>query len=435
MKADIMSNSWGGSSYSYGLYDMISAAGDAGILFVAAAGNNYNDSDQYPAYPASYDLDNIISVAATDHNDNKASFSNWGLTHVDLGAPGVAIYSTLKNGSYGTYSGTSMACPHVAGAAGLLKAQYPTLTSEGLKAKLLGGVDIIPSMEGKTVSGGRLNVYNSLIMGGNMSPVADAGGNITVNDADSSNSEEITLDGSGSYDPDGSIISYKWYKRDGSAISFVFIDSGENLNHTFSLGDYLVKLEVEDNDGVIATDLVNIVVNPNQSPIADPGPDQTIVLGATVSFDGSGSSDDGTIVSYNWDFDDGTTGSGMTTTHTYSSAGIYTVILTVTDNGEATASNTTTITVKDVVTDDVTIIEGGVVYDFKKDTLTIKAKSDAKGDAVLTAHAGGFSKAMRYDSRNNIFKVTIRKIFPDLEQGSNPGFVTSSLGGTVGFSW
>ena len=162
MEADIMSNSWGGGGYSLALEDAISAAGDAGIIFVAAAGNNYRDSDISPAYPASYDLDNIVSVAATDHNDNKASFSNWGIVSVDLGAPGVSINSTMKNGTYGIYSGTSMACPHVAGVAGLIKAQYPDLTGEGLKVRLLGGVDIIPSMEGKTVTGGRLNAYNSL---------------------------------------------------------------------------------------------------------------------------------------------------------------------------------------------------------------------------------------------------------------------------------
>ena len=162
MDADIISNSWGGGSYSQALYDIIAVADDAGILFVAAAGNSGSNNDLFPRYPASYDVPNIVAVAATDHNDNKAYFSCYGLESVDLGAPGVSINSTLKNGGYGTYSGTSMACPHVAGAAGLVKAQNLDFGSDEIKEALLTKVDVIPSMEGKTVSGGRLNVYNSL---------------------------------------------------------------------------------------------------------------------------------------------------------------------------------------------------------------------------------------------------------------------------------
>ena len=162
MNADIMSNSWGGGGYSQALYDVIAVADDAGILFVAAAGNSGSNNDANPHYPSSYNVSNIIAAAATDHNDNKAYFSCYGPESVDLGAPGVFIYSTLKNGGYGTYSGTSMATPHVAGAAGLIKAQYPDLDSDEIKARLLGGVDVIPSMDGITVSNGRLNAYNSL---------------------------------------------------------------------------------------------------------------------------------------------------------------------------------------------------------------------------------------------------------------------------------
>ena len=433
MKADIMSNSWGGSSYSYGLYDAISAAGDAGILFVAAAGNNYSNSDQYPAYPASYDLDNIISVAATDRNDSKASFSNWGLTHVDLGAPGVNIYSTLRNGKYGTYSGTSMACPHVAGAAGLIKAQYPNLTSDGLKARLLSGVDIVSSMEGKTVSGGRLNVFNSL-SSDNMSPVANAGGTQILSDADNSEAETVTLNGSGSYDPDGNIVSYQWFKSN-STVSLTPIGTDDKIiTHSFPVNsDYQVTLIVTDDNGATGTDTATIIINPNQLPVADAGPDQTITVDATVSFDGSDSSDDGNIDSYDWNFgDESEIASGPSVTHVYDTAGTYTVTLTVTDNGGATATDTVDITIEGVVIDDVTIDESDVVYDTKKDTLTIKARSSAGREAVLTASAGSFENiAMRYDSRNNVFKVTIRKIFQDPYSVT----VSSSLGGSATLDW
>ena len=170
MGVDIMSNSWGGGGFSQSLEDAISAANDAGILFVAAAGNNGSNNDIYPHYPSSYDVPNVIAVASTDYRDNKAGSSCYGVTSVDLGAPGVNIYSTVPTGlcslcdpsGYKYLSGTSMATPHVAGAAGLLKAQYPELSSEGLKTRLLGGVDLISSMDGITVTGGRLNVLNSL---------------------------------------------------------------------------------------------------------------------------------------------------------------------------------------------------------------------------------------------------------------------------------
>lgn len=170
MGVDVMSNSWGGFGFSQALMDTISAANDAGILFVAAAGNNGGNNDANPFFPASYDVPNVVSVAATDHSDSKAGFSNFGSVSVDLGAPGVKIFSTLPNGTcancnstgYGYLSGTSMAAPQVSGAAGLIKAQFPSLTSNEIKTRLLGSVDITPSLEAVTVTGGRLNALNSL---------------------------------------------------------------------------------------------------------------------------------------------------------------------------------------------------------------------------------------------------------------------------------
>lgn len=166
----IMSNSWGGGGFSQALKDAISAANDAGILFVAAAGNSNSNNDVFPSYPASYDVPNVVAVAATDHNDLKASFSSYGANSVDLGAPGVNTYSTVPKGTcslcdpsgYKYLSGTSMATPHVSGVAGLIKAQFPALTSDGIKARLLSGVDKIASLDGITITGGRLNAINTL---------------------------------------------------------------------------------------------------------------------------------------------------------------------------------------------------------------------------------------------------------------------------------
>jgi serine protease len=158
----VLSNSWGGGGFSQALADAITAANAADILFVAAAGNAGSNNDTTPSYPASYDIANVVSVAATDHNDGLASFSNFGLTTVDLGAPGVNVLSTTRNNTYSVFSGTSMATPHVAGAAALVLSSNQTLSTAELKEVLMTSGDAKPSLAGKTVSGRRLNVAAAL---------------------------------------------------------------------------------------------------------------------------------------------------------------------------------------------------------------------------------------------------------------------------------
>ncbi|NJM90989.1 MAG: S8 family serine peptidase [Myxococcales bacterium] len=133
----VLSNSWGGGGFSQALADSITAANAADILFVAAAGNAGSNNDSTPSYPASYDIPNVVSVAATDASDALASFSNYGLTTVDLGAPGVAVLSTTINNTYSVFSGTSMATPHVAGAAALVLSSNQTLSTAELKDVLM----------------------------------------------------------------------------------------------------------------------------------------------------------------------------------------------------------------------------------------------------------------------------------------------------------
>ena len=157
-----MSNSWGTSSYSISLKNALASADAAGVLCVAAAGNYSRNNDTSPFYPASYDLPGVISVSATSNNDSLASFSSYGPTSVDLAAPGVSILSTTPGGGYGYKSGTSMATPHVAGAAALIKARFPGLTYMGVKDSILGSVDYKANLEGKTLTGGRLNIRNAL---------------------------------------------------------------------------------------------------------------------------------------------------------------------------------------------------------------------------------------------------------------------------------
>ena len=158
----LTSNSWGGGGYSQALKDVIQASGNEGMLFIAAAGNDAVNTDIIPHYPSSYDLSNIVSVAATDRNDALASFSNHGMVTVDLAAPGVSILSTTPNNTYSYYNGTSMATPHVAGAAALLWADDPSLGPLDVKEILVGNVDPIPALIGRVLSEGRLNVHEAI---------------------------------------------------------------------------------------------------------------------------------------------------------------------------------------------------------------------------------------------------------------------------------
>lgn len=166
----LTSNSWGGGGYSQALNDAIQASGDAGMLFIAAAGNAGSNNDASRYYPASYSLENIVAVAATDPGDGLAKSaqfgstfnSNYGATTVDLGAPGVGILSTTPNNTYSTYNGTSMATPHVAGVAALAWSVAPSASPSLIKSAILGSVDPVPALAGKTLAGGRLNAANTL---------------------------------------------------------------------------------------------------------------------------------------------------------------------------------------------------------------------------------------------------------------------------------
>ena len=162
MGAKISNSSWGGGARSQALMDAISAANTAGHLFVAAAGNAGTNNDTSPSYPASFNLPNIISVTATDSSDRLPAFANTGATSVDLAAPGVGILSTTPNNAYASLSGTSMAAPFVTGVAGLVLAANPSLSTVALKAALLNSVDRVAALNGRVLTGGRVNAFSAL---------------------------------------------------------------------------------------------------------------------------------------------------------------------------------------------------------------------------------------------------------------------------------
>jgi subtilisin family serine protease len=161
--ARIINASWGFTN-SLALSNGVYSLRDAGIIVVAACGNSATNTDLSPTYPASYPLDNVVSVAATASDDTLASFSNYGATTVHLGAPGVSIYSTFvaTDSFYYTDSGTSFAAPYVSGALALMLAEYPGESYRQIINRVLNAVDPLPSLAGKCVTGGRLNLRKAL---------------------------------------------------------------------------------------------------------------------------------------------------------------------------------------------------------------------------------------------------------------------------------
>jgi hypothetical protein len=157
-------NSWGGGGFSQALLDAIVRGAKADILFVAAAGNSGGDNDSTASYPANYDTtdgagyDAVVAVAAIDKTGGLASFSQYGATTVDLGAPGVDVWSTTAYKTYSSYNGTSMATPHVTGGAALYAASHAGASAAQIRSALLTSTVPTASLAGKTVTGGRLDV-------------------------------------------------------------------------------------------------------------------------------------------------------------------------------------------------------------------------------------------------------------------------------------
>jgi len=162
MNIRILSNSWGGTEYSRTLEDAVKYAAGRSVLFLAAAGNSNSDNDFSPHYPSNLEVENVISVAASDNHDRRADFSNYGEKSVDLAAPGESIYSTYLHNGYEILSGTSMATPFVSGAAALVQSEFTGITLNQMKIRLLGSVDRKSDWEEIVTSHGRLNVAKSL---------------------------------------------------------------------------------------------------------------------------------------------------------------------------------------------------------------------------------------------------------------------------------
>jgi len=370
----VINGSWGGGEYSQSMYDTIQAAKDADILFVAAAGNDAQDNDTFSNYPSSYALPNIISVAATDQNDALGLFSNWGLTSVDVAAPGVNIVSSTPGNNYESRYGTSMAVPHVCGLITLILSQHPEYSWNQVKWNILLSVDAIASLNGIVSTGGRINANSALTCNPDVLQLQ-----ILTPSADF----ERLLNGQ-------TIIRASVLTCTGPVDDVtVTVDFG-NVEPNVTLYDDGVSPDVTANDGEYAAfwtpqvpgqciltitalasgynsvseQIFGIVAYLTASLSAEPtsGP-----APLTVQFTDEST---GSIDTWQWDFGDGGTSAEQNPSHEYTEAGDYTVFLTVTGPGGTGSDDdvkadyihvTDSICECHLVPDDTTVSRGGTL--------------------------------------------------------------------------
>lgn len=365
--AKVINLSLGGTADSLTLKDAVVYAYSKGATIVAACGNSNSASC---LYPAAYD-DYVIAVGATQYDETKAPYSNYGPS-LDLVAPGGnnnldqnndgyadgVLQQTFKDSrnvckfAYYFFQGTSMATPHVSGVAALLIANgNADANGDGITSPDEVRTVLQQTAEDKGATGrddtygwGLVDAFAALSFA--PAPV-DNPPTVSITSpldgATVSGTIEITADAT----DDVGVVQVDFYVGTtliGTDTTSPYSVSWDST--TVTDGTYTLTATTVDTIGQTASHSISVLVdNVNDPPVANAGPDQSAYVEETVYFDGSGSTDDRGIVSYHWDFGDGSTGTGVTTTHTYLAAGTYTVILTVTDNGGLTASDTAIVTI------------------------------------------------------------------------------------------
>lgn len=260
VKVDVVNMSIGGSTGGSTLVeDACNAAYEAGLVLVAAAGNSGNPPGRGDTVEEPARYESVIAVAAVDSNLKRARWSSTG-DSLELSAPGVGVKSTYLNGGYKTLQGTSMASPHVAGTVALVLANATLVDENGdglvnnEDVRLLLQRTADPLGDPWLYGYGLVDADEAAPPAGNLPPVADAGDDQTVIDSDGDGVEAVTLNGSASYDPDGTITAYEWTEG-GTPLG-----AGEVVTCDFAVGTHTVTLTVTDNEGATGTDEVIITV-------------------------------------------------------------------------------------------------------------------------------------------------------------------------------
>lgn len=243
--AKVINASFSGSDFSNAEYDAIASANTSGVLVAAAAGNGGADgigdnNDLAPEYPASYNLANIISVAATDQNDLLANFSNYGINSVDIAAPGVSIFSTYPTG-YANSSGTSMSTPFVSGLAGLLQGYYTGFSYSQIRSTIFRYSDTLPSLSGRVQTGARINAYkalSSLATPSGLNAAAISGSQINLTWTDNATGEDgykvERKTGSGAYNQIAASVSQLQSASDSKSYTDTSLTDGTNYTYRVS---------------------------------------------------------------------------------------------------------------------------------------------------------------------------------------------------------
>ena len=393
---------WRGRMYDPGpvVHDAVIYAYNKGVTIIAAAGNDRKNEVAYPAaYPES------IAVGGTQYDEGLAPYSNKG-TALDLTAPGGNLNLDQNNDGYGDgvlqqtfnpntkdptdfeyywfFQGTSMATPHVAGVAALVIAAGVSGPDNVRQALQSTAEDHGAAGWDKEYGWGIVDAYAALASIGppNNPPTASANGPYSGTE-----DTAITFSGSGSSDPDGDPLTYAWDFGDSNT------GSGVNPAHTYlSGGIFTVTLTVSDGRGGTDTATTTATVTEvNDKPVADPDGPYNGTVNEPITFDGSGSSDlDGDPLTYDWDFGYDNTGTGVSPTHTYGTAGTYTVTLMVNDGTVNSVAVSTTAEVSEVAAGvSVTnILPNSVVAGFSVD-VTITGSGFQEGASVSLEGGSG----------------------------------------------
>ncbi len=427
----VINLSLGGSSPATYLEEALVYAYNKGVTIVAAAGN---DGSSQINYPAAYDQ-YVIAVGATRYDETLSYYSNFG-PGLDLVAPGgdltvdqnedgyadgvlqQTFQGRTKNFAYYFFQGTSMAAPHVAGVAALVIAKGVVIDPDAVRSVLQNSAEDLGAPGRDDIYGwGLVNAADAL------GPVdtpptvsitsplngATVSGSVTITAAATDDSGVIRVD----FYVDGVVIGSDWTAPyDQIWNSATVVDGIHTLTAT--------AVDTANQSGINS---VNVLVdNVNDPPVANAGPDQTAFVNQTLTFDGSASYDpDGTIVSYNWNFGDGTSASGQVVNHVYSLAGTYTVTLTVTDNGGLTAQDTALVTIKEQPSAPI----ANVIID-----MSISGGSRWRANALVTARDASNQPIVDATVDGSWSGIYNRNVSNSTDEDGQASFRTGSLSGT-----